>query len=166
MRDDLPRRPRRSPREELLRDRHPHRTVTATGTHNPISPSLSSSVIPFFRLANTGCALVCESHGYEVDLVARTYLQHRDGAHRRYRRPGFVDPRHPARDGFWHVCLRDIGRRILRLWRDGGPHLGGDRRLGMRVARRPLDARLRSADYHDILSRSDALLFATSCRHG
>ena len=61
----------------MLRDRHPHRTVTATGTHNPISPSLSSSVIPFFRLANTGCALVCESHGYEVDLVARTYLQHR-----------------------------------------------------------------------------------------
>jgi hypothetical protein len=66
--------PKTRSREELLRDRPPYRTVTATGTHNPVSPSLSSSFIPFFRLANTGCALVCESHGYEVDLVARTYF--------------------------------------------------------------------------------------------
>jgi hypothetical protein len=27
---------------------------------------------PFFRLANTGLALECESHGFEIDLVAHT----------------------------------------------------------------------------------------------
>ncbi len=58
-----------------------YETPLARRQHPRLALAIQRRQPRFFRLANTGCALVCESHGFEVDLVAHTYFQHRDGAH-------------------------------------------------------------------------------------